>query len=61
MGMKEKETLCLVISPKVLSLFLFYILFESLKEVESLKEKVESTRGEGKGEGVGVVKMSINC
>lgn len=55
MGMKEKETLCLVISPKVLSLFLFYILFESLKE------KVESTRGEGKGEGVGVVKMSINC
>lgn len=47
--------------PKGLCLFLFYILFESLKEVESLKEKLEITTGEGKGEGIGVVKMSINC
>ena len=36
---------------KGLSLFLFYILFESLKGGE------ESTRGEGKGKGIGVVKM----
>lgn len=47
--------------PKGLSLFLFYILFESLKGGENLKEKEGSTRGEGKGEGIGVVKMSINC
>ena len=47
--------------PKGLSMFLFYIPFESLKGGESFQEKEESTRGEGKGEGIGVVKMSKNC